>query len=240
MFENRIYRSSVSKQGLTPFKITVKETNLHIQAEYDLGSEAIQIVLKYRNYIEQYIKQHPAFITSFQPVEVKGIVPGIINKMINAGKAAKVGPMAAVAGAIAEYTGLALLKKSDEVVVENGGDIFIKSNSETLFTIFANKSPLSMKTGILIEKRKKPFALCTSSGTIGHSKSFGKADAVTILSDSAPLADAAATSLGNLIKKSDDIEKTIEFGKKIKGTQGIVIIKDKNIGLWGDLKMVKL
>ena len=240
MFENRTYRSNVSKQGLTPFKITVKETNLHIQAEYDLTSEAIQIVLKYRDYIEQYIHQHPDFATSLTPVEVKGIAPGIINKMIKAGKAARVGPMAAVAGAIAESTGLALLKKSDEVVVENGGDIFIKSNSETLFTIFANKSPLSMKTGILIEKKEKPFALCTSSGTIGHSKSFGKADAVTILSDSVPLADAAATSLGNLIKKTDDIEKTINFGKKIKDILGIVIIKNKNIGLWGDLKIVKL
>ncbi|MCP3900640.1 MAG: UPF0280 family protein, partial [Desulfobacteraceae bacterium] len=169
-----------------------------------------------------------------------GIAPHIINSMIGAGFDANVGPMAAIAGAIAEYTGTYLLEKSDEIIVENGGDIFIKSNKETLFTIFANKSPLSMKTGLLIAKREKPYALCTSSGTVGHSKSYGKADAVTILSDSAPLADATATSLGNLIKKSDDIEKAINYGKKIDGILGIVIIKNKNIGLWGDLQIVKL
>lgn len=240
MFENRTYRSNVLKKGLTSFKATVKETDLHIQANSDLTKEAVQAVLKCRNYIEKYIEQHPDFATSLIPIKVMRIAPQIINDMINAAKATKVGPMAAVAGAVAEYAGNALLEKSNEVIVENGGDIFIKSESETLFAIYADKSPLSMKTGILIEKREKPYALCTSSGTIGHSKSYGKADAVTIFSDSAPLADAAATSLGNLIKKPDDIEKAINYGKKIKGILGIVIIKDKNIGLWGDLKIVKL
>ncbi|MCD4742003.1 MAG: UPF0280 family protein, partial [Desulfobacteraceae bacterium] len=204
MFENRTYRSNVLKKGLTSFKATVKETDLHIQANSDLTKEAVQAVLKCRNYIEKYIEQHPDFATSLIPIKVMRIAPQIINDMINAAKATKVGPMAAVAGAVAEYAGNALLEKSNEVIVENGGDIFIKSESETLFAIYADKSPLSMKTGILIEKREKPYALCTSSGTIGHSKSYGKADAVTIFSDSAPLADAAATSLGNLIKKPDD------------------------------------
>jgi ApbE superfamily uncharacterized protein (UPF0280 family) len=240
MFKNRTYRSNVTKSGLTSFNITIKETNLHIQTTYDLTKEAVQAVLKCRNYIERYIGQNPDFATSLVPVEVMGIAPQIVNKMIDAAKAMKVGPMAAIAGAIAEYTGLALLEKSDEIIVENGGDIFIKSNSETLFTIYADKSPLSMKTGLLITKRKDPYALCTSSGTVGHSKSYGKADAVTIFSDSAPLADAAATSLGNLIKKSSDIGKVINLGKNIKGILGIVIIKNKNIGLWGDLQIVKL
>ncbi|MCK5098964.1 MAG: UPF0280 family protein [Desulfobacteraceae bacterium] len=240
MFENRTYRANVLKSDLTSFNITSKETNLHIQADSDLTQEAIQAVLKCRNYIEQYISQHPDFKTSLVPINIKGIAPQIINEMINAGKAAKVGPMAAVAGAVAEYTGHALLDKSNEVIVENGGDIFIKSNTETVFTIYANKSPLSMKTGILIEKREGPYALCTSSGTVGHSISYGSADAVTILSNSASLADAVATSLANLIKKPDDIEKVINYGKKIKNILGIIIIKDKNIGLWGNLKLVKL
>ena len=240
MFENRTYRSNVVKSGLASFNVTIKETNLHIQANNDLKKEASQAVLKCRNYIENYIKQYPDFATSLVPIKVMGIAPLIINRMIDAAKAAVVGPMAAIAGAIAEYTGNALLEKSDEVIVENGGDIFIKSKSETLFTIYANKSPLSMKTGLLIAKREKPYALCTSSGTLGHSKSYGNADAVTIFSDSAPLGDATATSLGNLIKKPNDIEKVINHGRTIQGILGIVIIKDKNIGLWGDLQIVKL
>ncbi len=240
MFGNRTYRSKILKSGLTSFNVTVKETNLHIQADCDLTDKAVQAVLKCREYIEKYIEKNPDFATSLVPISVRGIAPGIINKMINAGKDANVGPMAAIAGSIAEYTGKALLKKSNEVIVENGGDIFIKSNSETVFTIFANQSPLSMKTGIRIGKREAPYALCTSSGTVGHSLSYGKADAVTIFSASATLADAMATSLGNLIKKPDDIEKVINIGKKIQGILGIVIIKDKNIGLWGDIKIVKL
>jgi len=240
MFDNRTYRSNISKPGLIPFNVTVKETNLHIQAEKDLAGKAVQTILKCRSYIEQYIVQNPEFATSLSPIEAVGIAPGIVNKMIDAGKAAKVGPMAAIAGAIAEYTGLTLIEESNEIIVENGGDIFIKSNSKTLFTIYANKSPLSMKTGILIEKREKPYSICTSSGTVGHSKSYGNADAVTVFSDSASLADAAATSLGNMVKKPDDIEKVINHGKKIKGISGLVIIKDKNIGLWGNLKLVKL
>lgn len=240
MFENRTYRANASKPNLTSFHITSKETNLHIQADSDLTKEAVKAVLKCRNYIEQYIILHPDFATSLVPVNIHRIAPQIINKMIKAGKAANVGPMAAVAGAVAEYTGNALLEKTNEVIVENGGDIFIKSDTETIFTIYAGRSPLSMRTGILIEKREKPYALCTSSGTVGHSKSYGTADAVTVLSNSASLADAAATSLGNLIKKPDDIEKTINYGKNIKDILGIVIIKGKNIGLWGKLKLVKL
>ncbi|MCK5312209.1 MAG: UPF0280 family protein [Desulfobacteraceae bacterium] len=240
MFENRTYRSNISKPGLISFNVTVKETNLHIQAEKNLTREGVRAILKCRNYIEQHIIKCPDFAKSLTPIEVTGIVPNIINEMIDAGKAANVGPMAAVAGAVAEYTGRSLLVKSDEIIVENGGDIFIKSKSETLFTIYANKSPLSMRTGILIENREKPYALCTSSGTVGHSKSYGKADAVTILSDSASLADAVATSLGNMVKKPGDIEKIINYGKAIKGVSGIVIIQDKNIGLWGNLKLVKL
>jgi len=240
MFENRTYRSNVLKPGLVSFNITIKETNLYIQANTDLKKEAFQAVLKSRNYIEKYIEQYPDFATSLVPLEVMGIAPDIINKMIYAAKVAKVGPMAAIAGAIAEYTGLKLLKKTEEIIVENGGDIFIKSNSETIFSIYANKSPLSMKTGILIAKRKKPYSICTSSGTVGHSISYGNADAVTVFSDSSYLADAAATSLGNLIKKTDDIEKVISIGKKIQGILGIVVIKNKNIGLWGDLQIVKL
>ncbi len=240
MFENRTYRSKICKSELVSFLVSVKETNLHIQADTNLSQKAVKAILKCRNYIENYIYKHPEFAKSFIPVKVNKIVPEIINQMADAGFEANVGPMAAVAGAVAEYTGKALLEHSKEIIVENGGDIFIKSNTEIVFTIYANKSPFSMKTGLLIKKKNNPYALCTSSGTLGHSKSYGKADAVTILSDSAALADACATSLGNLIQNPDDIKKAINMGKQIKGISGIVIIQNKHIGLWGDLQLVKL
>ncbi|MCP3898845.1 MAG: UPF0280 family protein, partial [Desulfobacteraceae bacterium] len=117
MFENRTYRSHIVKSELTSFDVTIKETNLHIQASHDLTKEAVQAVLKCRNYIEQYIKKYPDFATSLVPIKAIGIAPHIINSMIGAGFDANVGPMAAIAGAIAEYTGTYLLEKSDEIIV---------------------------------------------------------------------------------------------------------------------------
>ena len=240
MFENRKYRSRAVKEGLVSFGVTVKETNLHIQADSDLTDPATRAVLRCRELIESYILDYPRFASSLTPIPEDPFAPGIVNDMINAGKKAGTGPMAAIAGAVAEYTGRNLLDFTGQILVENGGDIFVRSQTDTVFTIHAGKSRLSMKTGILIEKRETPFALCTSSGTLGHSKSFGNADAVTVLSGSAALADAAATGLCNMVHKERDIEKVIEKGKSITGVNGLAIIKGKHIGLWGDLQIVKL
>ena len=240
MFENRTYRRKHQKAGLVSFDITVKETNLNIQAQTDLSAQAIRATLKYRQYIETHILQTPKFATALSPLPLPGIAPAIVMDMMEAARAANVGPMAAVAGAMAEYVGKDLLDLSHEVVVENGGDIFIKSDTETVFSIYAGDSPLSMTTGILVEKQNTPFAMCTSSGTLGHSKSFGAADAASVVATSCSLADAAATALCNMVKTDKDIEKAINFGKQIQGIQGIVIIKGKQIGLWGDLKLVRL
>ncbi|MBW2654099.1 MAG: UPF0280 family protein [Deltaproteobacteria bacterium] len=240
MFENRTYRQQHQKKGLASFDITVKETNLNIQAMTDLTDKAIKAVLTCRNTIETYIKLCPEFATSLAPIKNPGPAPRIINDMIEAATLANVGPMAAVAGAVAEYTGKSLLADSYEVLVENGGDVFIKSDADTIFKIYAADSPFSMTSGILIKKRKTPYGLCTSSGTLGHSKSFGKADAATVLCDSCPLADAVATKLGNRVKKTSDIKDAVDAGKAIPGVQGIVIIKGESIGLWGDLKLVKI
>lgn len=243
MFENRAtYRTQHRKKGLVSFEITVKETNLNIQARTDLSNQAVQSALKYRNFIEAHIHKFPAFATALTPLPLQkpSLAPAIVKDMTEASWRTNVGPMAAVAGAMAQYIGKDLLALSTEVVVENGGDIFIKSDSETIFSIYAGKSPLSMTTGIRVEKRKKPFAMCTSSGTLGHSKSFGRADAVSVVADSCALADAAATALCNQVQKASDIETTIHTGKQIQGVQGIVIIKGKHMGLWGNLKLVRL
>ncbi|NOX35046.1 MAG: UPF0280 family protein [Deltaproteobacteria bacterium] len=240
MFKNRTYRRQHKKKGLVSFDITVKETNLNIQAGTDLTDKAIKSVLTCRNFIETYIKINPQFATSLVPINEPGPAPQIIRDMIKAAKLANVGPMAAVAGAVAQHAAKSLLEYTREVVVENGGDIFVKSDSETIFSIYAENTPFSMTTGIKVEKRDEPYGMCTSSGTLGHSKSFGKADAATVLSDSCILADATATRLCNMVQKAGDIKKAIDAGIAIPGIQGIVIIKGKNIGLWGDLKLVKV
>ncbi len=240
MFENRTYRLLHHKKGLVSFDITVKETNLNIQAEKDLTDMAISSVIACRHHLETFIQGFPEFATAFFPIKKPDhAMPKMITDMIEAGQVAQVGPMAAVAGAVAEYTGTELMDCSGQVIVENGGDIFIKSESETILSIYAGDSPFSMTAGIRVEKNDRPYGICTSSGTIGHSKSFGKADAVTVLSDSCVLADAVATKLCNMVQNPADIQEAIQAGKAISGIRGIVIIIGDNIGLWGDLKLVR-
>jgi len=160
--------------------------------------------------------------------------------MINAGAKAGVGPMAAIAGAVSENVGRGLLTHSDQIIVENGGDVYIKTDRAVTVGIFAGSSPLSMQVGIQLSCVNKPTAVCTSSGTLGHSLSFGKADAVSVVADSCALADAAATSIGNLIQSEADISTAIATGQKIAEITGIVIIAGQKIGVWGDLEIVPI
>jgi ApbE superfamily uncharacterized protein (UPF0280 family) len=157
--------------------------------------------------------------------------------MAQAALKAEVGPMASVAGAIAEYVGKELLTFSPELIIENGGDIFMKSIRRRMVGIFAGSSPLTGKIGLEINAQDAPLGICTSSGTVGHSLSYGKADAVVVLSPSATLADAAATAIGNRVCEAGDINDAIEFGKGISDLKGLLIIKDDNVGVWGDVKL---
>jgi ApbE superfamily uncharacterized protein (UPF0280 family) len=161
--------------------------------------------------------------------------PQIIKMMLEAAQKAGVGPMASVAGAIAECVGTELLAFSPEVIVENGGDVYLKISKKRLIGVYAGNSPLSGKIGLEINGRDTPLGVCTSSGTVGHSLSYGKADAVIALSRSATLADAAATAIGNLIKEPADIPEGIEVAQNITGLKGVIIIIGSNMGLWGEV-----
>jgi ApbE superfamily uncharacterized protein (UPF0280 family) len=240
MFQNRTYRKNSRRHGLVSFKATVKETDLYIQARSDLSEEAVRAVLHAREMIESYLATDPQFLNSLVPLRERFPTPPIIMKMIRAAALANVGPMAAVAGAVSEFTGEALLNASPEVIVENGGDIFMKLENDAVFGIYAGDSPLSMRTGVRIKAGNAPVALCTSSGTLGHSKSFGRADAVTVISSSCALADAAATALGNFVQTESDIQPTIDRGVEIPGVSGIIIIKGKTMGAWGEVELVRL
>lgn len=241
MFDNRdSYRRCVERKGLTSFIVTACQTNLQVLADRDLTSQATDSLLTYRGYLEAYIQDHPEFATTLSPFPIQGPAPKIIRDMVSATALAGVGPMASVAGAIAEYVGRDLSELSDEVIIENGGDTYIKVKEPLTMAIAAGASPLSMNVGLVFNRTDHGFSVCTSSGTVGHSLSFGRADAVCIVSDSAILADAAATAVGNRVKTGRDIDQAIRFGKTIDGVQGIVIIAGKEMGLWGDVELVKL
>jgi len=240
MFQERSYRNLVNTEKLTTFQVVVKETDLLVHAARKLVAETRELVLEHRGYVEAYIRAHPDFLATLQPWRLEGPAPNIITAMTTAAASAGVGPMAAIAGAIAEQVGLGILNLTDQVIVENGGDIFIKTNSPATVGIFAGSSPLSLRVGIRLNSEKKPAAVCTSSGTLGHSLSLGKADAVCVVADSCALADAAATAIGNLVKSPADIQAAINRAKKLTEISGIVIIAGDKIGAWGDLEIVPL
>lgn len=237
MYEPRTYRDWVSDKDLVSFSVAVKETDLHIRARRDLTAEALEAVKRYRADLEGYIKSHPVFLTTLRPFEVEQDAPPIVKEMSDATREVGVGPMAAVAGAIAERVGKELLPYSDEVIVENGGDIFIKTSKERSIGVYAGKSKFTQKIAFSIRPEETPLGVCTSSGTVGHSLSFGYADAVIVFSPSTSLADAAATAIGNRIKMVGDIPEALEFAQSIKGLRGIAIIKGENMGLWGQIRL---
>jgi hypothetical protein len=236
----RTYRTLVDSDRLTAFTVTVKETDLHVQARSDLTALARELTLEHRGYLEAYIRRHPAFLSTLEPWPLTGPAPAVVGDMIAAGAAAGVGPMAAVAGAVAEYVGRGLVPHSEEVIIENGGDIFLKTAAAATVAIFAGRSPLSLKVGVRLACGDLPLGVCTSSGTVGHSLSFGKADAVCVVSRSCALADAAATAIGNRVRSKRDIVGGIEFGKAIGGVQGLVIIVEDQLGAWGEVDVVAL
>lgn len=238
-YEERTYRRVVRSRNLTPFRVVVQETDLWIFAREDFSELARDMVLECRGYIENYIASFPAFLTAMTPWRRLGPAPDVVRDMVSAGRRAGVGPMAAVAGAVAAFVGSRLRRNSPEVIVENGGDVFLCTRNPAVVGIMAGSSPLSMRIGLKIAG-SGPVAVCTSSGTVGHSKSFGTADAVSVVSDDCSLADAAATAIGNRIHVPEDISRGIEFGRKIKGVKGIVIVKEDRIGLWGELEVVSI
>ena len=241
MYEPRFYHYWIKDKDLVSFKVIVKETELFVRAEKNLQRKCLKYVLKYREIIENYIRLNPIFLTTLEPYPNKKNVPSIIRDMILMSSIVNVGPMASVAGAIAEYVGKELIEYSPQIIIENGGDIFIKTNTERLIGIYAGeKSPFTGKIALKIYPEETPLGICTSSGTVGHSLSFGTADAVTVISKSAILADAAATAVANIVKEKTDIDKAIEYSKGIKGIRGVVIIKDDKLALYGDIEITNI
>ncbi len=237
MYQPRTYRHWVKDKDLVSFSVVVKETDLYIRASTNLKRKAHKLVLKYRDILERYIDQHPLFLTSLEPLPLTEGAPHIVKEMCRATAAVGVGPMASVAGAMAEFVGEELLAHTPEIIIENGGDIYLKSLRKRVVGIYAGKSAFTGKIGLEIDGADTPAGISTSSGTVGHSLSFGKADAATVIAESATLSDAVATALGNLVKGPADIAGAIDFGKTIPGVKGIVIIMGDNIGLWGQMKL---
>jgi ApbE superfamily uncharacterized protein (UPF0280 family) len=239
-FIERTYRDFTSSGKWVAFAVANKETDLYIRAERELTDAAMEAILRARQEIEGYIRRHPHFRTSLEPLPFDPEAPPIVQDMLLAASSASVGPMAAVAGAVAESVGKSLQTLSPEVVVENGGDVFLRARREITVGLFAGRSPLSMQMGMRIQPEETPCGVCTSSGKVGPSLSLGKADAVTIWAPSTALADAAATALANRVVEPEDIQPTLELAKTIRGLKGALVVLEDQIGVWGPVDIVRL
>lgn len=239
-YRERSYRNRVQAKDLVSFQVMVKETDLWISAEKRLEKEARDLVLNSRHQLESYISSHPDFLTALAPYPPDPFAPPMVKEMIESTRAVGVGPMASVAGAIAQHVAAGLLDRTNQVIVENGGDIFAKADRALTIAIFAGDSPLSERIGLSIDAKNMPLGVCSSSGTVGHSLSMGAADVACILSPSAVLADGAATALCNRIRSKRDLKGIATWAQSIKGILGALVILGDQMATWGDIELVGL
>jgi len=220
---SRIYRT-----------FTYKEAVLRICcSRFDAATAEI---VRQRHILEDYIRRHPEFQTSLVPLGLHEDAPEIARHMAWAGERVGVGPMAAVAGAMAQCAAKAALAAgAEEAIVDNGGDIFLKAVAPVVISLGTGTSALADRLAFRIEPEQTPLSICSSSGKMGHSMSLGRCDLATIVAKDAALADAAATQAANLVRTPDDVDAALGQIMAIQDITGLLIVKDDRIGLAGRL-----
>jgi len=237
--QERFYRQWIDRSEFIRTDITVEESDILILSQKPVDLNFLkERVTSLRNDIKHYIERDKRFGFSLKPLAVELNAPQVVQIMAKAAELVNVGPMAAVAGSIAQLLAQDLLKQGQrELIIENGGDIFLtRQSKERRICIFAGDSKLSGKLILRIKPQNTPCGICTSSATFGHSLSFGAADSVVVFSESAALADAAATAVCNLASSSSDFKKAIDFAKKVSGILGVLIVIGDKLASWGEFE----
>lgn len=215
-------------------EFSFKDTHLKIfGAAYDTITQAI---VQERTKLESYILRHPEFKSSLTPLSLLPDAPKIAVKMSKASHATGLGPMASVAGTIAQ-AGVEAAQNAGcgEAIVENGGDMFLASGSPVTIGIYAGKNVVGSQLAFHLQPEELPVAICSSSSKMGHSLSFGDCELATVVAKDAALADSAATLVCNSIAGETEVAKVLDTVGQISGIRGILVVKNSNIGLWGDL-----
>lgn len=241
---------------LFSFRVAVGETDLWVEASWDCRRQVEKAVKFYRRQLRGYIDDYPRFQTTFEPWPNDPLAPEVVQRMITATQRVGVGPMAAVAGAINSMVGESLLSEVTEIppanrelIIENGGDLFIFAHQTRVVAIYAGDSPFSWKIGLKVSPEiyglkgingQFTLGICTSSGTVGPSLSLGRADAAVIVATDVTLADAVATATANRIKSPDDLKKAILYPETIPGVIGALLICGEKMVAWGKIELVNL
>lgn len=222
-FHKRIYRSFTHREAV--FSICCDEFDA-VCAE----------IVRQRGILEEYIAGHAEFRHSLEPITVGNDAPAAARQMAQAGRLVGVGPMAAVAGAMAQLAAQAGLEAgAGEAIVENGGDIYLQTTEAVIIALHTGSGDLTDRLGFSLEADDTPIAICSSSGKMGHSMSLGKCDLATVVAPNAALADAAATQAANLVATVADVDAALERIAAIEGIDGVMIVKNDHVGLAGRL-----
>jgi ApbE superfamily uncharacterized protein (UPF0280 family) len=211
-----------------------KETNLRVASPaFDLITRT---VIDHRRLLERYIARHPEFQSSLVPVVLLEQAPEVARRMAVAAELTGLGPMAAVAGTLAQLGAEAAMATGcTEAIVENGGDIFIYATSAVTIGIYAGDNAIAGKLAFHLEPERLPLALCSSSSKMGHSLSFGRCDLATVAAKDGALADAAVTLVCNRIRSEADLTPVLDDVGAIPGIEGIFAVHSGKVGMWGDL-----
>jgi uncharacterized protein len=226
---------SHDKGGIVRHRFELGETAVTILADERFLPTAKESIFRSRSIIQGFIAQDPFFKDTLEPYDEPQGADPLIKRMCSAARKAGVGPMAAVAGAIAEEAVRAMVGAgSRQVAIDNGGDISMFLNEPLEVGIFAGESPLR-DVGMRFPAEGRLYSVCTSSGTVGPSISFGIADAAVVLAEDAALADACATRLGNEVQSPDEegMIQALDAVLGIEGVDGAMVIVGEKVAMRG-------
>jgi len=236
--DRSIYRCCVKNKEKYAWLVSYYYTDILISSNKNIKSRIEKPLKKIYEILNVCIKNESSFLKSLSPIRIKPYFPEIIKEMCAKSAVFKVGPMAAVAGTVNEYLASCLQKYCDILIIENGGDIYIKAERDLNVGIYVKNPNFKDRVALRVNAKNMPCGLCSSSGTFGHSFSMGKCDLAVVLAKSAITADAAVTAFANRISCEDDISGSIAYFKGFEEIKGLLAIKNKRIGAWGAIEFL--
>ncbi len=238
-YESRTYRRTVCPTDLTRFEVRIGETDLCVCAASDPTDAAEDLVVQARWEIDEFIRGHPYLSETPTPLDVPETAPRIVKRMAEAAKAARVGPMTVVDGAITEHVARGLTEHFPEVIVESDGDVYLVGATSRTIALWVGEEG-APGVGLVVAGGLMPVAVCTSSRTDGRSATVGRTDAVTVIARNGALAHAVATALADQVRDAEDVERAIEAARNVFGILGVLVIAGDRIDAWGHVRLVSL
>jgi len=219
-------------------RVQVGETAATIASEGEYFGAALEAMKDARRQVQREISANQYFLTSLEPVDCSPTAGPVPRGMCDAARLAGVGPMAAVAGAIAHAALDAMIRQGCEHGwVDNGGDVALVLREPITLEVFSE--PLAEETVALeLEPAGRVMSVCSSSGRLGSSISLGDSDVALAIAESGCLADALATAVGNRVRDRDSLRTCFRPFEEIEGFIAGLAMIDGATAMCGDMPRV--